>query len=30
MKKIKGEIQTSINPSQKLETTKAEIKCNFE
>ena len=27
--KIKSEIQTSINSSQKLKTTKAEIKCNF-
>ncbi len=27
--KIKNEIQTSINSSQKLKTTKSEIKCNF-
>ena len=27
--KIKSEIQTSINSSQNLKTTKAEIKCNF-
>lgn len=27
--KIKSEIQTSINSSQMLKTTKSEIKCNF-
>ena len=27
--KIKSEIQSSINSSQKLKTTQAEIKCNF-